>query len=120
MKNVLIVDDEARYSDALKSEIEAAGYSVDVAHDGVEAVLKALDKRYDVALLDMVMPNLDGINAVRILKKVRAEMPIIALSGSMEHDRLSETIKAGALMFVHKPFSTHWLISQIKWVVGDK
>ena len=120
MKSVLIVDNETTYANLLKSEIEAAGYSVDVAYDGVEAVLKSLDKHYDIALLDMVMPNLDGVGAIRILKKVRAQMPIIALSGSMEHDRLSETIKAGALMFVYKPFSTHWLISQIKWVVGDK
>ncbi|MEK7312998.1 MAG: response regulator [Deltaproteobacteria bacterium] len=120
MKSVLIVDDETDYVNLIRSEIEAAGYSVDVACDGVEAVLKALDKPYDIALLDMVMPNLDGVGAIRILKKVRTRMPIIALSGSMEHDRLSETIKAGALMFVYKPFSTSWLISQIKWVVGDK
>lgn len=117
-KRILLADDEENLVGPLKEEFLAAGYIVDVARDGVEAVMKAVDNVYAIALLDMAMPKLDGLHTIRILKKMNGKMPIIAISGSMHHERLSETISAGALMFVHKPFSTQWLLTQVKWVVG--
>lgn len=119
MKKILIADDEKDFSKLLKSELENEGYSVDVAYDGVEAVIMAVDNHYDIALIDMTMPWLDGLNAARILKKIKSNMPIIAFSGSLDHKGLSSIIDAGALMFVHKPFAFAWIISQIRWVIGD-
>ncbi|MBI5598176.1 MAG: response regulator [Deltaproteobacteria bacterium] len=117
-KRILLADDEENLAGPLREEFLAAGYIVDVACDGVEAVMKAADNVYAIALLDMAMPKLDGLHTIRILRKMNKKMPIIAMSGSMHHERLSETISAGALMFVHKPFNTQWLLTQVKWVVG--
>ncbi len=118
MKRILLADDEYQLSKLLAIELEAAGYAVDQVSDGVEAVLKASENTYDIVLLDVKMPNLDGLNAIRILKKLNKSMPIISYSGSIRQDTFKEIINAGAVMFVPKPFSPTWLITQIKWVIG--
>ena len=72
---VIIVEDDKNFGYVLKGELEAAGYEMDLALDGVEAVLKVIDEHYDFVLLDIKMPHLDGINCLRILKKLRPALP---------------------------------------------
>lgn len=118
-KRILLADDEKIFTKVLVTELEEAGYLVDKACDGVEAVLMATKDNYDIALLDVKMPNLDGLNTIKILKKMNKRMPIISYSGSVRQDYFKEIINAGAVMFVPKPFSPTWLISQIRWVIGE-
>ena len=98
-------------TELLSEELKAAGFSVDRVADGVEAVLKAAETGYDIALLDMKMPNFNGLNAIKILKRMDSSMPIISYSGSIRQDFFAEVINAGALMFVPNPFSPNWMIS---------
>ncbi|MEE9614741.1 MAG: response regulator [Thermodesulfobacteriota bacterium] len=119
MKKILLIEDDANFAKVLKAELEGDGYHVDVVGDGVEGVLRAVDEKYDMALIDVIMPTLNGINATRILKKMDAKMPIISFSGKIAPEEISEPVNAGAVIFAQKPFSTSWMLSQIKWVMDD-
>ncbi len=114
MIRILLAEDERNLARILGYELEAAGYKVDVAEDGVEAVLKAIEKEYHIALLDIKMPNLDGINVTRILKKLKPEITIIVFSGVAGSGEMAQSIRAGAVKCLIKPFSVNQLLNEIK------
>jgi DNA-binding response OmpR family regulator len=107
---ILIVEDDKNFGFVLKGELESAGYSAELAADGVEGVLKFIDGRYDFVLLDIKMPRLDGINALKIMKKMRPEVPAITYSGNAGSGETAESVRAGAIRCLTKPFE----ISQLK------
>lgn len=107
---ILIVEDDRNFGRVLKNELQEAGYDIDLAVDGVEAVLRCIDEQYDFILLDIKMPKLDGINALRIIKKVRPQLPAITYSGNAGSGEMADSVKAGALRCLTKPFE----ISQLK------
>ncbi|MBI5598177.1 MAG: response regulator [Deltaproteobacteria bacterium] len=119
MKKIILADDEKRFSELLRSELESGGYAVDLVHDGVEAVLKVLDNKYDIALLDIMMPNLDGINTTRILKKINSPMPVIVFSGVAGSGEMAQSVRAGALRCLTKPFTVQQLLTEIKTVLKE-
>ena len=114
MKKILLADDEKNFAEVLRSELDEAGYNVSLARDGVETVLKALDEKFDMAMLDIMMPNLDGINAVRILRKIDPNLPIITFSGVAGSGDMASSIRAGAIRCLTKPFSVEQLLTEIK------
>ena len=114
MKKILLADDEKNFAEVLKTELNEAGYNVILVRDGVEAVIKAVDNRFDMALLDIMMPNLDGVNAVRILKKIDPDLPVITFSGVAGSGDMASSIKAGAIRCLTKPFSIEQLLAEIK------
>ena len=114
MKKILLADDEKNFAEVLKTELNEAGYNVILVRDGVEAVIKAIDNRFDMALLDIMMPNLDGVNAVRILKKIDPDLPVITFSGVAGSGDMASYIKAGAIRCLTKPFSIEQLLAEIK------
>ena len=114
MKKILLADDEKNFAEVLKTELNEAGYDVILVRDGVEAVIKAIDNRFDMALLDIMMPNLDGVNAVRILKKIGPDLPVITFSGVAGSGDMASSIKAGAIRCLTKPFSIEQLLAEIK------
>ena len=119
VKKILFADDEKNFAEVLTSELEDAGYSVTLTRDGVEAVLKALDDKFDMALLDIMMPNLDGINAVKILRKIDPNLPVITFSGVAGSGDMASSIKVGAVRCLTKPFSIEQLLSEIKRVLHE-
>ncbi len=111
---ILIVEDDRNFGYVLTGELETAGYSVDLAADGVDAVLKFIDGRYDFVLLDIKMPKLDGINALRIMKKLRSAVPAITYSGNAGSGEMAESVKAGAIRCFTKPFEISQLTDEIR------
>ncbi len=107
---VMIVEDDKNFGFVLKGELESGGYEVDLATDGVEAVLKFIDSMHDFVMLDIQMPKLDGINALRIIKKLKPDVPAITYSGNAGTGEMAESVKAGAIRCLTKPFA----ISQVK------
>lgn len=110
---ILIVEDDRNFGRVLKNEMQDAGYDSDLATDGVEAVLRCIDEQYDFILLDIKMPKLDGINALRIIKKIRPDLPAITYSGNAGSGEMAEAVKAGALRCLTKPFEIAQLKSEI-------
>jgi CheY-like chemotaxis protein len=112
--NILIADDDKNFGYILKSELEGNGYSVDLVCDGVEAVMKFIDGRFNFVLFDIKMPNLDGINALRIIKKLNPDIQAITFSGSAGSGEMAESLKAGALRCLTKPFEVRQVKDELR------
>jgi DNA-binding response OmpR family regulator len=98
----------------VKNELEEDGYAVDLVNDGVVAVLKSLEKTYDLFLFDMKMPKLDGIHALRIIKKADRSLAAIAFSGNAGWDEIADVLDAGAIQYFAKPFKMEELKEVIR------
>jgi DNA-binding response OmpR family regulator len=112
--NILLAEDDSNFAAIIKQELEDENYSVDLVHDGVEAVLQVIDKTYHCILIDIVMPHLDGVNALRIIRKLSPEIPVIAFSGNAGTDQREDSFRMGALKCLAKPFSVRELKEDIK------
>ncbi len=109
---VLIVDDEEMIRAVLKEYIEFEGGEADEAQDGMEAVKKCRDNRYDVILMDVMMPKLDGFSAVKEIRKF-SDTPVIMLSArGEEYDKLFG-FEIGSDDYVTKPFSPKEVMARI-------
>lgn len=120
MQNILLVEDDESIGRVLKEELDSQGYNITWAKNGVDAVLTALDNRFDVLIVDMVMPDMSGINTIRIIKKIIPDIGIISCSGKVEKDIMIDSIMKGATACLNKPFTISQMISQIKWVTRNK
>jgi two-component system response regulator AtoC len=107
---ILLAEDERNFGRVLEMELGDIGHEVDLVGDGVEAVLRLIDQPYDFALLDIKMPRLDGINALRIMKRLRPELIAITYSGNAGSGEMAESIRAGAVRCLTKPL----VISQLR------
>ena len=120
MRRVLIVDDEKELAEVVAEQLAHAGYETGLAFDGVEAVLAVLDISWDIVLMDVRMPRLDGINALRIIRKLAPEVPVIMYSGQVGKADMIESIRLGAYACLTKPIVIDDVIKSISLVPGKK
>lgn len=111
---LLIVEDDKNFSIVLKQELTDAGHTVEHAADGVEGVLRCIEADFDFVLLDIKMPRLDGINALRIIRKLRPALPAVTYSGNAGSGEMAESLRAGAIRCFIKPFSIAQLKDEIE------
>ena len=111
---LLIVEDDKNFSIVLKQELTDAGHTVEHAVDGVDGVLRCIEEQFDFVLLDIKMPRLDGINALRIIKKLRPDLPAVTYSGNAGSGEMAESLRAGAIRCFIKPFSIAQLKEEIE------
>ena len=104
MSRLLIVDDEERIRVILKKYAEFEGYDTDEAADGMEAVLKVRANDYDLIIMDVMMPELDGFTACREIFKIK-QIPVIMLSARGEEYDKIHGFELGIDDYVVKPFS---------------
>ncbi|SFP89212.1 PAS domain S-box protein [Pseudomonas borbori] len=117
-RRVLLVDDDVRNVYALTALLDDAGLTVSSAKDGVEAIGRYQDGAFDVILMDIAMPNMDGYTATRLLKQEhRCTIPIIALTAhAMKGDR-EKCLDAGADDYLAKPVSCDELLNMLaRWL----
>jgi DNA-binding response OmpR family regulator len=115
-KRILVVDDEPEVVDLVSFNLKQAGYAIGTASDGVEAIKKARSLAPDLILLDVMMPELDGLAVCEILRRDSAtsSIPIIMLTAlSGELSRLAG-LGSGATDFISKPFSPKVLLARIE------
>ena len=110
---ILISDDSKLLRKKLREELENLDCEVIEAENGKEAVLKDLQEKPDGVILDIVMPEVGGIEALQVIKEVNPEIPVIMLSSAGTPQKLMETLKLGALDFIQKPYTS----AQIKRAV---
>jgi two-component system KDP operon response regulator KdpE len=113
MTRVLVVEDDRSLVRALANNLKVRGYKVDVATDGTTAVKRAADKRPDLVIVDLGLPELDGLEVIRSLRGW-AEMPIIVLSARGSEDDKIEALDAGADDYVAKPFGMGELLARVR------
>jgi two-component system, NtrC family, response regulator AtoC len=110
---ILVVDDEASLRLLLSNELSRAGYTVEVAQDGETALSRIREDFYNVVLLDIVMPGMDGISLLRSIGAENIISEVIILTGNATIESAIESIKLGAFEYVRKPYSLNELIIQI-------
>ncbi|MBQ3235408.1 MAG: response regulator transcription factor [Clostridia bacterium] len=119
MKRLLIVDDEEKIREVIKEYAEFEGYESVEASDGMEAVKIAKEEDFDLIIMDIMMPRLDGFSAVKELRKVK-DVPVIMLSArTEEYDKLFG-FELGADDYVVKPFSPKELMARVNAVLKRK
>ncbi|HEY9165149.1 MAG TPA: sigma-54 dependent transcriptional regulator [Candidatus Kryptonia bacterium] len=110
----LVVDDEKNVTDLLKLQLVEIGYSVDTAGDGAVAINKIQAKHYDVILLDLKMPRINGIEVLKFAKENQPDAQVIILTGYGDIKTAVDTIKLGAFDFITKPYNFDELLVSIK------
>lgn len=113
MTRILVVEDDRSLVRALANNLKVRGYKVDIATDGVAAVKRAADKRPDLVIVDLGLPELDGLEVIRSIRGW-TEIPIIVLSArGSEADKI-EALDAGADDYVAKPFGMGELLARVR------
>ena len=114
---VLVVDDEEKIRNVIKEYAEFEGYEIDEACDGMEAIAKCKDNNYDIIIMDIMMPKLDGFSSIKEIRKTK-NIPVIMLSArSEEYDKLFG-FEIGIDDYVVKPFSPKELMARINAVIN--
>ena len=113
---LLVVDDAPSIRDVVKSIIDSEkGLTwVDEAEDGVQAVEKALSQSIDVVLMDMVLPNKNGIDACREILEKKPDLKIVAFSTLDQKGMVTKALQAGCCHYLTKPFSSAELTKVIR------
>ncbi len=112
-KHILIVDDEEHLADALAHNLQFEGFSTTIAYDGEEALSLARTIQFDLVILDIMMPKLDGLEVCRRLRATGSRVPILFLTAkASDADRLLG-LKVGADDYIAKPFLLEELILRI-------
>ena len=111
---VLVVEDEAALRDSLKERLGEAGFSVDVARDGNEGLFAGLEYPLDVAIVDLGLPNLPGLEVIRRLRAARKTYPILILTARNNWQDKVEGLQAGADDYVAKPFHFEEVLARLQ------
>jgi len=114
---ILVVDDDRKTVDLVRLYLEKDGYRVLTAHDGLQALEMARQKRPDLIVLDLMLPGMDGLDVCRILRGEGNKVPIIMLTAkTTEEDKLIG-LDLGADDYVTKPFSPRELVARVRAVL---
>ena len=120
MKRILIVDDAATVRMYHRSILEPAGYTVEEAWNGIEALEKALESPFDLYLVDINMPKLDGYGFLRELRQQQiAQQPAIMVSTEAEARDEKAAYQSGANSYFIKPVRQAQLLSDVRLLLGE-
>jgi len=118
MKNkILVVDDEVSIVTLLKYNIEKEGFITDVAYDGQEAIKKAEQNHYELIVLDVMLPEMDGMEVCKHLRQNKIDVPILMLTAKEEVLDKVLGLELGADDYLTKPFSPREVIARIKAIL---
>ena len=113
---VLVVDDEKRFTRTLRAGLEAEGFTVDVAHDGVDGLWLARENTYDAIVLDLMLPKVNGYQVCGTLRAERNWTPILMLTAKDGEWDQVEGLDTGADDYLTKPFSFPVLVARLRAV----
>jgi len=111
---VLIVEDEVALRDSLKEKLAEAGFTVDVASDGEEGLFGALEFPLDVAIVDLGLPKVSGLEVIRRVREQRKSYPILILTARDRWQDKVEGLQAGADDYVAKPFHFEEVLARVQ------
>jgi DNA-binding response OmpR family regulator len=113
-RRILVVEDETRILDFLARGLSADGMVVDWAQTGPDAVKRALGRTYDLVLLDLVLPQLNGLAVLERVQEDKPDLPVIVVSARGDVATKLRAFELGARDYVEKPFSLDELLARIK------
>src|SRR5690606_5394454 len=110
---ILVVDDEAHLADGIRENLEAEGYATDVAHDGLEGLEKIRRERYDLVLLDVMMPKMNGLEVCEAIRKEGVQTPVMFLTVKGDPEDRIRGLEAGGDDYLAKPFHLRELLLRV-------
>ncbi|MBX2989567.1 MAG: response regulator [Bacteroidetes bacterium] len=118
-RKILVVDDEDALRTVLSAELNSEGYDVGTAADGMEALDELRKGAYDLVLLDIKMPNMNGFEVLKVIKEKHTSTKVIMLTGFADLKNAIESKKLGAEDFVSKPYDLVDLLTTIDRVMSE-
>lgn len=116
-EKLLLVEDDVNFGFVLKSYLEMNDFEVELISDGKDAVPTFSKNQYDLCVLDVMLPNVDGFTIAREFRKINKKTPIIFLTAKSLKDDVLEGFKAGADDYLTKPFDSDVLLVKIKAIL---
>ncbi|MBQ7126469.1 response regulator transcription factor [bacterium] len=113
-KRILIVDDDAEIRELLEFDIASSGYFVDTAIDGFEGLNKALNNKYDLILLDVMMPKMNGFDVCKNIRQAKIQVPILMLTAKGTINDKTSGFDNGADDYLVKPFDIQEVLLRIR------
>jgi len=105
-KKILVVDDEVMIRVVLRKILIKEGYKVLCARDGETAIKKIETETFDLVLLNLKMPGIDGIETLEKIRKINKNIPVILISGYLTNEKVERATKLGISNYIQKPFNS--------------
>ena len=119
-KKILVVDDEPDIHSVIKAVLSKKDYDVQSASDGQEALEKLSAQKYDLIILDVLMPNVNGFTVLqRIREGGQTDLPVIMLTAMSAERDIWKGYEKGATYYLTKPFENKQLVNIVDYLVGD-
>jgi excisionase family DNA binding protein len=116
---ILVVDDEAGIRDLLAKTLAIAEYQVDVAPDGRAALEHLRHKVYDLLIVDLKLPGIDGLSVIREAKRYKTNLPVIIITGYSSESAAIEAVNLGVSGYLTKPFRVPQVLAAAAKALGD-
>ena len=113
MSKILIIEDEVSIADLEKDYLELSGFEVDIENDGTNGLMSAVDKDYDLIILDIMLPGVDGFEICKAVRE-KKNTPILLVSAKKEDIDKIRGLGMGADDYITKPFSPSELVARVK------
>jgi excisionase family DNA binding protein len=117
-QRVLVVDDEASIRDLLSKTLALAEYDVDTAPDGTTALDRMRQFNYDLLIADLKMPGMDGLTLIRQAKRIKADLPVIIITGFSTESSAIEAVNLGVAGYLTKPFRVPQVLAAASKALG--
>ena len=117
-QRVLVVDDEASIRDLLSKTLALAEYDVDTAPDGTSALDRMRAFNYDLLIADLKMPGMDGLTLIRQAKRIKADLPVIIITGFSTESSAIEAVNLGVAGYLTKPFRVPQVLAAASKALG--
>jgi len=115
--NILIIEDDVKILEYIKNGFTQNGFNVDTAHNGNEALSKLLRKTYNAAVIDLMLPEIDGLTILETVRKKSVKTPVIILSAKNKVDEIIGGLKAGGDDYLTKPFVFSELLERVRSLI---
>lgn len=116
---ILVVDDNQDLLETFAMILKRRGYRVQTANDGLSAINKFKEQNFDVTLMDIVMPEMNGVDAFKKIKEIQPEAPIILMTAYSDEELIQNAKNEGACQIIHKPIHIDQLIELINETAGS-
>jgi CheY-like chemotaxis protein len=118
--SILVVDDEASICLLLRDVLTRFGHQVETCQDGTKAVELASQQEFDLVFLDIRMPGMSGLEALRNLRELRPNTAFVMITGYAQTDVMEECLRSGAAACLSKPFSISQVVKVLQEITGAK
>ena len=116
---IFIVDDDVDFAEALAEIIKAEGYDVECAHTGAEAVARFRENDFDIAFMDVKLPDMNGVESLFEIRRLKPDAKVMMMTGFSVEELLQQAVEGGAFGVLHKPFEPTELLAAIEAMITE-